>query len=77
MDYYLYDYESNSYEDDDEDIGANIDEQFIVQTTEPQFSDIFINCIHPSISQIASYIGTFLMWNIIFRCACQIGIVFF
>lgn len=74
MDDYYYDYNEQFYDDDslyadddaeDDHLGTGINQSFI---------DIFDACVYPSLMQISSYIGTFLLWNLVYRITTQTGI---
>lgn len=57
-DYYNYDYEEDVFVDESEENGLNI-------------IKLWEFCIQSSIIQISVYIGTFLLWNLIFRLTTQ------
>lgn len=79
MDDYYYDYNEQYYEDDnfyaDDEFDGDLGVSGI--NTNQSFLEIFYACIYPSLMQISSYIGTFLLWNLVFRITTQTGFINF
>lgn len=79
MDDYYYDYNEQYYEDDNfyaDDDSDDLGGAGGINTNQ-SFIEIFDACIYPSLMQISSYIGTFILWNLVFRITTQTGKFFF
>lgn len=65
-DYYYDDYDDRQIDDFSQEDSYNNSQQYT-------FFDILSSCVHPSIVQISTYIGTFMIWNFIYSISTQTG----